>query len=109
MTRSAIDDLRRFLQDIWMDNSPEEAEAQWRVKARHFPNYCEKMLAALEAVLADAPAELPRVLDEDGWIPLYHESSDPELDDVDFSFDETVAWLRDMTDRFRAIAEEEAS
>lgn len=101
-----LDFFRQFLRAIWMDNTEEEAEEQWRQKVTFFSDYADDALFCLDWVVANPPDNLPDILVDDGWIALYRESDDPQAEIEDFTFDETVEWLRDMTDHFKEIYEE---
>ena len=92
--------FKEFLSDIWMDNTEEEAFQQWRVKVEHYPWYADDALYCLDAVIANPPDNLVEIMQQHGWIMLYHESEDSV---EPYAFDEYLEWLKQMRDRFRAI------
>lgn len=94
--------FQQFLSDLWKDNTQDEAEQLWATKCEYFPWYAEDVLACLDYVLADPPADLMEMLSEHGWVILYHEM---DLQGVErrFTFDETVDWLRAVRESFRAL------
>jgi hypothetical protein len=97
--------FRAFLEEMWMDNTEEEALALWRRRIRRTPAYVDDALAALDRVLADPPPDLREQLEQHGWIALRHREPAGQ---TPYTHDETVDWLRAMTARFRAVAQEQA-
>lgn len=96
--------LRAFLAEMWADNTAEEAEVLWKRRVARTPAYAAEALAALDAVLAQPPANLRDILVADGQIPLFHRPDNATI--TPYTFEETLAWLRTMTARFRALYEE---
>lgn len=92
--------FKEFLREIWMDNSPEEALAQWRVKVEQFPWYATDALTCLDAIIADPPSNLVEIMQQDGWIMLYHESA---TEVQPYTFEEYLEWLRQMRDEFQMV------
>lgn len=97
--------FQQFLRDIWMDNSPDEARAQWQVKVEQYPWYADDALACLDAVIANPPDNLAAILEEDGWISLYHETPDEVCA---YDPQETLDWLKGMRSEFKAVYEQAA-
>jgi len=96
--------LRAFLAEMWADNTEEEAELLWKRRVARTPGYALDALAALDATLAQPPANLKEILEEHGQIPLFHRPNDSTV--TPYTSEETVAWLRAMTARFRALYDE---
>ena len=97
----ALARVRDFLKQIWIDNTEEEAAAVWRRRVEINPAWAERSLAALDAVLADPPDDLRQELERHGWISLYHRPDPSTV--TPYTQAETLAWLREMTARFRAV------
>jgi hypothetical protein len=87
----------KFLQSIWMDNTPEEAYALWRSITSNSSQYATENLAILDNVLSDPPSDLVERMQQHGWIFLTHD--DPE--ESSFTFDEYLDWLRKMVGMLR--------
>jgi hypothetical protein len=102
--KAAVDRLRGILRFIWKDNDEDEALEQWRQRVQNFPDAAADDLAALDIVGDNPPADLPQILEEDGWVGLYRDLGDRV---EPLPFEEQVAWLRDMTARFRGVYESE--
>lgn len=94
--------FRTFLRDIWQDNTKEEAYAQWRTKVEQAPWYADDALYCINAVLDNPPEDLVEMMFQDGWIALYHESSDPEVEEP-YTLEEYVDWLTTMRNDFQTI------
>jgi hypothetical protein len=92
--------LQTFLSYFWIDNTDEEAQAQWTAYVRMAPDQAAAYVTQLEAVLADPPQALGARLYQWAWRSQYDEVSG---DWVLFPQSAAVAWLRAMTDDFRAI------
>jgi hypothetical protein len=92
--------FRGLLKDLFVDNTEDEAFALWRYTAAHVPDRAREDLAILDAVLDDPPADLVALMEQDGWIHLVHRPDDHTA--TPYSFDEYLAWLRRVTERFRA-------
>ncbi len=104
MSEADRDRLRAFLAEMWADNTEAEAEALWKRRVARTPGYAAEALAALDAAIAQPPSDLRDILVTDGQIPLFHR---PDARTVTpYTFEETTAWLRAMTARFRALYEE---
>ena len=93
--------FQQFLCDIWMDNTEEEAMDQWEVKVKQGPWYAEDALYCMDAVIANPPENLVEILENEGWIILYHNCDQP--DERPYTDEEHYEWLKQMRDEFRAI------
>ena len=106
MSESAIQQerLQAFLEEMWSDNTEEEAELLWKRRVLRTPQYAADALVALNATIAQPPANLREILEEHGQINLMRR---PDHDTVTpYTFEETVAWLKAMTARFRTLYDE---
>lgn len=101
LPESTIEQFRHFLRMTWMDNTEEEALSQWQQRVHDLPKIARSDLECLEAVLAAPPPDLIEMLNDDGWIILSHEPD--EGTDEDYSYDEYIQWLRQMTARFHSL------
>lgn len=91
-----------FLHDICRDNTEEEALSQWKVKVEQFPWYADDALFCMDWVIENPPEDLRQLLEQHGWIPLYHEDEETgEM--VDYTPAETLDWLRTLRDQYKAI------
>lgn len=107
--RSApLEGFREFLRAIWMDNTEEEALRQWQVKVDQFPWWADDALFSLDWVIANPPKNLVDLMQEHGWLLLHHEP-DSSGDEREYSREEYLGWLKEMTERFRRIYEKAAS
>lgn len=95
--------FRALLTALFVDNTVDEALAEWRYRAEHVAHDVERDLALLDAILADPPADLVELMENDGWIHLLHRPDTHTV--IPYSRDEHVAWLRDVTERMRSIYE----
>lgn len=102
-----VERFRDFLRFIWMDNTEDEALAQWRRRVHDFPEEAERDLVCLDEIVADPPPDVVAMLNEDGWVILSHEP-DPQTI-LPYTSEEYVRWLSDMTTRFRAVLESKRS
>ena len=96
-----VEFLATFLRDIWTDNTEEEARLVWRSKAELAPWYAEDALYCLNDVIANPPANLTGIVQNQGNLYLYHQdgSAKPYTDI------ETLAWLKQTAAEFQAIYE----
>jgi hypothetical protein len=100
---SVPDCFIEWLRTYWMDNSEEEAKHHWRESARLAFWVCADYLRCLDAVLAKPPDDLVGLMQEHGWIMLYHRDANPWLL---YRYDEYLAWLRDVRVVFERIVNE---
>jgi len=105
-TPSPADRLCEFLRLVWMDNTPDEARAQWATRVEQFPDLAQDSLEALDSVIADPPENLVELMQECGWISLYEETYDTV---TPLGKDAYVDWLRSVRDDFGALFEERAA
>lgn len=99
---AALPRFREFLEHVWMDNTEEEAMKLWRYRVEVSPELAQVDLEAIDAIVADPPADLPAIMGEHGWIHLHHRPDDETV--VPYSQDEHVEWLRALLERLRAEA-----
>ncbi len=95
--------LRLVLKAIWMDNTPDEVIALWKARIEAGGQFPRQALECLEGVIVHPPADLVKLLQENGWIFLTHEEGSKEWP---FSFDEHVEWLRHQVGALRRIFQE---
>jgi hypothetical protein len=107
LPESTIEQFQRFLRMTWLDNTEEEALFQWQQRVHDLPKIAQNDLECLEAVLAAPPPNLIEMLNDDGWIILSHEPD--EGTEEDYSYDEYLQWLRQMTIRFHAMYDAESA
>ena len=98
---SPVDDFCEFLESIWMDNTEEEALELWERQVKQAPWLAEEALCSLDAIITAPPANLIELMQEHGWLGLYHRPDSATV--VRFSFAEQLRWLKEMTERFRAV------
>ena len=96
-----VDEFCEFLEGIWMDNTKDEALELWERQVKQTPWLAKEALESLDAIIAAPPANLIELMQEYGWIGLYHTPDSASV--VRFSFGEQLAWLKKMTERFRAV------
>lgn len=89
-----------FLSSIWMDNTPEEALVQWKVKVEQFPWYADDALYCINAVIDNPPDNLVALMDEHGWLYLCHEDTPEE---TPFTYDEYLEWLKQLSKQYQEI------
>lgn len=97
-----LDTFCDFLQQIWMDNTEKEALDQWKVKVKNFPWYAENALHCLNWVVKNPPKNLVSIMEEKGWIYLYHELNESG-EEPKFSEQEYLAWLTQVKDSFQKV------
>jgi len=97
-----IEFFKKFLSDIWMDNSEEQAIQQWEVKVNQFPWYAEDALYCLSTVIDNPPPNLIELMEEYGWIVLYHEPDDSG-NETRYTYEDYLEWLKHIKSKFRAI------
>ena len=90
-----------FLRDFWTDNTEEEARLVWESRARLAPEYAEDALYCLDAVVLDKPPDLEQIVREQGNLYLSHQDGSARP----YTYEETLAWLRQVAKEFRAIYE----
>ena len=90
-----------FLESIFQDNTEDEALELWERQVKQAPWLAKEALESLEAIIANPPANLIELMQEHGWIGLYHKPSRATI--IPFSFAEQLGWLKEMTARFRAV------
>jgi hypothetical protein len=103
----ALATARRFLAEVWADNTEDEALLLWRRVVKRTPDRAEADLAALDAVADDPETDVHALLREHGEIGLYR-ASDGERQ-TPYSDAESRAWLKAMIGRLRATAAEHAA
>ncbi|MDZ8055900.1 MAG: hypothetical protein RMX68_016665 [Aulosira sp. ZfuVER01] len=64
----------KLLTDIRMGRSEEEAIREWKRLCEQVSWYAEDAIRCLETILADPPANLIEIMQENGWILLDHGS-----------------------------------
>jgi hypothetical protein len=97
--KTPLNTVRELLRATWRDNTAEEAEALWRRYVEQSQPWAAAALASLDAVLADPPANLGEIMQEEGWIMLSHE---PDAETViPYTHEENLAWLRRMTAEYK--------
>ncbi len=98
--------FRQFLGTFFLDNTEEEGLSLWRqqIESTRFNSYAADALYVLDTILANPPQDLIERLEEGGGITLFHRPDEYTL--IPYTFEETVAWLRDQTERFRAAYED---
>ncbi len=97
-----IEFFKQFLSDIWIDNTQEEAMQQWTVKVQQFPWYADDALYCLEKVIENPPDNLIDLMEEYGWIIMYHEP-DELGNETPYTYEEYLEYLKQMRDKFRKI------
>jgi hypothetical protein len=68
--------LCEFLQTYWQDYTDDEQRQLWERQVEQYPWYAEDVLVCIDAVLADLPPDLGRLLEECGSIHV-GEPGDP--------------------------------
>jgi hypothetical protein len=96
---AALQRFDQLLENLFLDNSMDEAMAIWRHTSAGSAVEARADLEAFDAVLADPPADLNERLAEHGGIHLFHRDG---RDVVPFTEGERDAWLRDLAARMRA-------
>jgi hypothetical protein len=100
---AALTRFRAFLEQVFMDNTEDEAMTLWRYRVEVSPELAQADLEAIEAIVADPPADLSAILAEHGWIHLHHRPDDETV--IPYSQDEAVEWLRALAERLRSPAD----
>ena len=103
---SPVEALHVFLGYFWIDRLEEEALEQWRTYVQESSPQARVLLKNLDALCNNPPPDLPEILQEDGWICLYHYEDGAE-EAIPYSLSEHVEWLRELIARLRRIYEEE--
>ena len=101
VTLGTLDQFCDFLEGIWMDNTENEPPELWERQVKQAPWLAKEALESLDAIIAAPPANLIKLMQEHGWIGLYHRPDPATL--VRFSFGQQLEWLKQMTERFRAV------
>ncbi len=104
---SPVSVLRTVLDHFWIDRTEEEALAQWQRYVTPYQVQAKIILENLAAVIDAPPPDLPQILQEHGWIYLFH--YEDEAQPTPYSFSEHVFWLRQLTARLHHIYEQEHS
>ncbi len=91
-----------FLDEIWKDNTEEEALQQWKAKVEYFPWYADDALFCLDAIIQNPPANLIELMQEHGWLMLYHEP-DEAGEELPYTFEEYLDWLKKMRSEYALI------
>ena len=96
--------FHNFLRTFYLDNTPDETLGLWRqqIYSTRFGSYAEDALYVLDTILADPPPDLIERLEE-GGVTLFHRPDDFTL--IPYTYEETVAWLREQTEQFREAYE----
>jgi hypothetical protein len=97
---TALARFREFLEQVFSDNTEDEAMTLWRYRVEVSPELAKADLDAIDAIVADPPDDLAAILAEDGWIHLHHRPDDETV--TPYSQDETVDWLRALAERLRS-------
>jgi hypothetical protein len=93
----AIACLAEFVQEIWIDNTEEEAREAWEQRAALAPAFARDILACLDTVIASPPPNLAEVLRERAELHLYHDDADA----TPYNDNETLDWLKQTAREFR--------
>ncbi len=93
-----------FLEKFWRDNLEQEAIGLWKNQIHMAPWYAEDVLYALDAVIADPPANLVQLMQEHGWIMLPHDPGASTL--VRRYHQQYLAWLQATAENFKRVFEE---
>jgi len=97
-----IEWMRTYL----LEATHEEARQQWSESARLAFWVCLDYLRCIDAVLADPPANLIELMQENGSVVLYHRNTVPWRP---YSTDEYLDWLKDIRAEFGKIVEDATS
>ena len=103
---SPVEALRAFLGYFWIDRYEEEALEQWTTYVQESARQALVLLKNLDALCNNPPLNLSEILQDDGWIYLYHYENGAE-EAIPYSLSEQVEWLRELIARLRRIYEEE--
>jgi hypothetical protein len=102
---SSVEALRTTLNYFCMDRAEEVTIEQWKTYVQESSLQAKIILKDLDAVISNPPPNLPQILEDDGWIYLYH--YEDEAVPRPYSFSEHVEWLKQMRARWHRIYEEE--
>jgi hypothetical protein len=101
---SPLEALRALLGNFWLYRTEEDALKQWGTYVQESSLQARVLLKNLDVLCNDPPKNLPEILQDDGWIYLYHEENW-----ILYSLSEHVEWLTHKTAQLRGIYEEEHS
>ena len=93
--------LAELVQEIWIDNTEEEARQAWEQRATLAPAFTTDMLACLDAVIANPPPHLADVLRERAELHLSHDDDNA----TPYTDQETLDWLKQVEYEFRQVVE----
>src|SRR5437868_6386122 len=86
----------KFLEDTWADNDDETAFAIWKLKVSQTTNYAPDALETLDAIIANPPDDLARLMRRCGWIDLEHPAKDENSQAVPYNDQEYLEWLKEI-------------
>src|SRR5262249_30044840 len=92
--------FREILSTMFQENTVDEALAIFRTKAQHYGRYADDVMVCLDQVVDNPPADLIEIIGDAANLRLNHVTPTKV---TRYSFDETVVWLRDVRDKFRAV------
>ena len=98
--------FQKFLQAVWMDNTPSEAYRFWIENiVPQTPWWADNYLYVIRYVLDNPLEDFQEILKNDGWIMLYHEDEN----ETEFTKEEYLAWLENMYQDFKKIYDDSPS
>jgi hypothetical protein len=100
---SPVEAFCKFLEDTWSDNDDETAFAIWKLKVSQNTHYALDALETLDAIMANPPDGLARLMRTCGWIYLEHPAKDENSPAIPYSDQEYLEWLKEANRRLIAI------
>jgi hypothetical protein len=92
--------FREILSTMFQENTVDGALAIFRTKAQHYRAYAGDVMACLDHIVDNPPAELIEIIGDAANLRLNHVTPTKV---TRYSYDETVAWLCGVRDKFRAV------